>query len=296
MSSDNVPTMVFHPPPEYAAPPPPSVTFSDTTKEPDPPLVKKPSNPKLAQLKNLHRGKSSSTSTLYVSSTVSAPDINELLRCIAISIQNYILQGYETQSPVSIDIFDETKFPLTNDPVDVETIPEQDLVYKFIETIFEAERLSAECGIMMLAYIDRVREKTSIALHACNWRRLVLSTLILASKVWEDQAVWNVDFLSVFPAVTVKDLGNLEKVLLRHLEYNVSLKASLYAKYYFELRSLAEQDERNFPLQPLDKDSAKRLETRSQEEEEKVKNEEETRRCKSMNHMKGQKVGKVVLS
>ena len=44
--------------------------------------------------------------------------------------------------------------------------------------------------------------------------------------------------------------------------YNVSLKASLYAKYYFELRSLAQADGRHFPLEPLDKEGSKRLEER----------------------------------
>jgi len=285
----------FHPPPEYAAPPPPG-GFSHAPGN-TPPPKKGPSKDRLAQLKNFHRAKSSSTSTIYANSTVSSPDMNELLRCIAMHIQNYINQGYETPNPTFIDIFDERKYPLTREVGDLEACPVQDDVYKFIDAIFDAERLSAECSIMMLAYIDRVREKTNITMHGTNWRRVVLSTLILASKVWEDQAVWNVDFLSVFPCVTVKDLGNLEKVLLRHLEYNVSLKASLYAKYYFELRSLAEQDERNFPLEPLDKEAAKRLETRSMEEEEKVKDEEKMApRSKSVNYMKGQKTGKVVLS
>ena len=82
------------------------------------------------------------------------------------------------------------------------------------------------------------------------------------NAVWEDQAVWNVDFLTVFPSVSVKDLGQLEKVLLRLLQYNVSLKASLYAKYYFELRALAERNEKNFPVAPLDKEGATRLEVR----------------------------------
>jgi len=153
----------------------------------------------------------------------------------------------------------------------VNEIPDVDRIYRFISVIFDTEQLSAECAIMTLAYIERIISLTGLTLNAYNWRRVVLSTLILASKVWEDQAVWNVDFCSVFPHVTAKDLAELEKVLLRLLQFNVSLQSSDYTKYYFELRGFAERDSRNFPLKPLDKDGAQKLETRSASEEEKAK-------------------------
>ena len=124
---------------------------------------------------------------------------------------------------------------------------------------------------MTLAYIERVIKLTGLTIDSTNWRRVALSTLILASKVWEDQAVWNVDFCSVFPHITAQDLAQLEKVLLRMLQFNVSLKSSDYTKYYFELREFAEQDSRNFPLKPLDKAGAQKLETRSASEEEKAR-------------------------
>lgn len=101
---------------------------------------------------------------------------------------------------------------------------------------------------------------TGVTIHASNWRRIVLGALILASKVWEDQAVWNVDFLNVFPNLTVDDLNQLERHYLNSLQFNVSLKASVYAKYYFELRALSERDSQHFPLKPLDKEGQKRLE------------------------------------
>lgn len=78
--------------------------------------------------------------------------------------------------------------------------------------------------------------------------------------MWEDLAVWNVDFISIFKNLSIKDLGVLEKQLLKFLEYNVSVPSSLYAKYYFELRELAEKDSKHFPLTPLDKERAEQLE------------------------------------
>jgi hypothetical protein len=49
--------------------------------------------------------------------------------------------------------------------------------------------------------------------------------------VWEDQAVWNVDFLELFPLATPNDLGQLEKKLLSLLGFDVSLKASEYVHF-----------------------------------------------------------------
>lgn len=39
----------------------------------------------------------------------------------------------------------------------------------------------------------------------------------------------------------------------------------MYAKYYFELRALFRDNEKEFPLKPIDKRDAERLELRSKE-------------------------------
>jgi Cyclin, N-terminal domain len=131
--------------------------------------------------------------------------------------------------------------------------------------------LSHECGILTLAYIERIMENSTVRLRANNWRRITLSAIILASKVWEDQAVWNVDFLNAFPCLTVKDLGQLEKKYLSLLSFNVSLSGSQYARYYFDLRELSDKEPTAFPLQPLDKNGQKRLEDRSRKHEAKTR-------------------------
>lgn len=219
------------------------------------------------------RHKSNSTSTLFVNSTLSAPDINQILNCMASAIFYHIESGHRVveSEQVFYEIFDERKHPLEDALVDTTRVPRVKKIYKFLASIFSTENLPAEVAILCLAYVERLISKTDVTLHASNWRRIVLSALILASKVWEDQAVWNVDFLSVFPSVDVRDLNLLEKNFLELIKYNVSLKGSTYAKYYFELRGLAEENDRSFPLKPLDKDQAELLEERAQATERRVK-------------------------
>lgn len=44
-----------------------------------------------------------------------------------------------------------------------------------------------------------------------------------------------------------EEINNLEKKFLELIQYNVTVKANLYAKYYFELRALFKDNEAEFP-------------------------------------------------
>ena len=64
------------------------------------------------------------------------------------------------------------------------------------------------------------------------------------------------------------------------IQYNVSISASLYASYYFELRTLCEKAERTFSLKPLSEEQQRSLEYRATEKTEELHSS--TRRWQSL--------------
>lgn len=56
--------------------------------------------------------------------------------------------------------------------------------------------------------------------------------------------------------------NELERQFLELLQFNINVPSSVYAKYYFDLRSLAEANNLSFPLEPLSRERAHKLEVR----------------------------------
>jgi hypothetical protein len=85
----------------------------------------------------------------------------------------------------------------------------------------------------------------------------------MASKVWDDMSMWNVDFSQVCASFDLHRINELELAMLEELKYLIRVPASEYAKYYFHLRSMMTKhgfDEIDITrLQPLNMAGARRL-------------------------------------
>nr|CAD7437563.1 unnamed protein product [Timema bartmani] len=215
--------------------------------------------------------KSSSCSTIYLDdSTVSQPNLKNTVKCVALAIY-YHIKNRTSQRHISI--FDEKLHPLTRDGVidDYDKHnPEHRQIYKFVRTLFNAAQLTAECAIITLVYLERLLTYAEVDITPATWKRIVLGAILLASKVWDDQAVWNVDYCQILKDITVEDMNELERQFLEMLQFNINVPSSVYAKYYFDLRTLAEANDLSFPSEPLSKDRAQKLEAMSRVCEDKV--------------------------
>lgn len=150
----------------------------------------------------------------------------------------------------SSDLLDESVYPIWESrliPAKISKNPQsivpssEEEIYLFFEQLFLAADLTPEMAIISLIYLERMMAYTNISLFSLNCFRAILGAVMMASKIWEDQAVWNIDFKSIFPYLDHQGLNELEKWWLAHTNFDVSIKRSVYAQYWFEIRQVSEK-------------------------------------------------------
>ena len=124
----------------------------------------------------------------------------------------------------------------------VKDIPAVKSISHFLKQVFEVGQFHPECCVISLVYINRLIGVTGVPLTQSNWKPVAISALVLAQKVWDDTPLINADFSILYPALTVKEINFLERKFLDLLEFKLAVSPSLYAQYYFELRSICEEN------------------------------------------------------
>jgi len=118
------------------------------------------------------------------------------------------------------------------------TTPE---VHQFLSDLFIKAQLSAECSIVCLIYIERLMEIANVPLLKNTWRIVTIGGMLLASKVWQDLSSWNIEFSQVYPQYNIQSINRIERLFCSEISWNLYISQSVYAKYYFALRSLNER-------------------------------------------------------
>jgi len=119
--------------------------------------------------------------------------------------------------------------------------PTTDEIYDFAHQLFKKVQLSSECSIVCLIYVEKLMEVAKVPLVARTWRPIFMCGLLLASKVWQDLSSWNIEFASVYPQFSIEAINRLEVQFLKSIKWDLYISSTLYAKYYFALRSLLEK-------------------------------------------------------
>jgi len=225
-----------------------------------------------------------STGTIYIGTTMTAQDNEATIKCVCSVIRHHMVEaaklGYEPKP--EFDIFRDTPEMIRENsiacsPSARNSTPSLNTIVDFFKLIYSKSQLECECIIISLIYIERLVKKTQgrFVLKINNWRSCVFACLMMASKVWDDLSMWNIDFSHVSSSFDLNRVNDLELCLLSTLKYYIKVSASEYAKYYFHLRSMmiklryhANELQR---LQPLNVTDAKKLQLTS----ERMQNESE---------------------
>ena len=196
------------------------------------------------------------TSTLNFTSTISVLNVKSVIQAVSTIIHSQMIEDSQSGKTIPKDSdlqyfseekyieekpedFDEGRIQLLRDTPSVENI------YEFIKALFDCAQFSAECCIISLVYVNRLIAFTGMPLYPTNWRPLLLCSLLVAQKVWDDKYLSNADFAFIYPFFTTDEINKLEQKFLEILQYNVTVKSALYHKYYYELRALF-KDEKQF--------------------------------------------------
>nr|CUU99200.1 hypothetical transcript [Hymenolepis microstoma] len=116
----------------------------------------------------------------------------------------------------------------------------QHQILYFLNRLFASSLLTAESAIVSLMYLERLISSLEMHVVAWSWRRQLLACILIASKVLDDQAVWNADYCQFLKDVHVEDLNDLERHTLSLLQFNTGIPPAVYARYYFDLLTLGD--------------------------------------------------------
>ena len=231
------------------------LTPNDVDEDEKPPVRSSSSGSPSSDVAKPNLTKRNTCGTIYLGSTLSAPDKDALIKCVCGVYRAHLVQA-ERRAIIGMNathhiihgadvhaIFHDRRAPGDYRYLDTTSVPSLDAITDFYRSIFLRSQMEVDCIIISLIYIERLIKLTDGKLtpSSNNWRSILFSCMVLASKVWDDLSMWNCDFSKIGPGGVTFSLSRtneLEIALLRALEYKVKVNASEYAKYYFLLRGM----------------------------------------------------------
>lgn len=86
--------------------------------------------------------------------------------------------GYSSTMPLFLYVLEEIEHV-------IKPATQSELI-AFMKRIFDKMQLAVECVIISLIYLEKIVVQGGIELRYINWRPLIFTAILLASKFWED--------------------------------------------------------------------------------------------------------------
>jgi hypothetical protein len=259
--------------------------YDDNLAETPPKRDQKTAPSKLTPLSHVRRN---TGGTMFVKSTMEKPDVNATIQCVCGVYRAHIVQSVAKvvvtggsddhrttlhHAAVNMDVFRDDHYEFQyHESKEPEHVPSLQEIQAFYMDFYQRSQMEHDTIIMSLIYVERLIKETHGALTPSpeNWRSVLFSCMILASKVWDDLSMWNVDFSNVSAAsglsmFSLQRINQLELAVLTCLNFAVAVPASEYAKYFFLLRTMQNRSGLlEHAARPLSQQDAARLERRTE--------------------------------
>lgn len=120
--------------------------------------------------------------------------------------------------------------------------------FKLLYKVFFGLKLGRECAIVSLIYLERilalsllVNQENILDALVTKIEPLLLTCLLLASKMWEDHSVWNYEIVNAFPNHIYSGtmLTSLEGTCLSLLDWNLLISPEDYMQRFKFIKEFA---------------------------------------------------------
>ena len=131
--------------------------------------------------------------------------------------------------------------------------PSLESIIDFITNIVMSCKIIRQGIVVSLIYIERLLIGAMTSLTARNWKNMILTSLVLSSKIWDDESFENHNFARALPTFETQRIDAMEKMFLEAIDYNVYVEKYDYTRYYFHLKRFeryARQAEKTNNLNP----------------------------------------------
>ena len=135
------------------------------------------------------------------------------------------MRGYSTTMPIFYFNFEKIRYE-EEDPTELSVI-------EFMKFVIDNMQLATECIVICLIYIEILMSTSQIEIRNINWRPLLVTAILLASKFWEDISFWNVDFEDQLDLYPLKAINIMESEFISLCDYNIYVSSLKYNQYKY---------------------------------------------------------------
>mmetsp|Transcript_11665 Transcript_11665/g.40844 ORF Transcript_11665/g.40844 Transcript_11665/m.40844 type:complete len:235 (-) Transcript_11665:36-740(-) len=109
-------------------------------------------------------------------------------------------------------------------------------VREYLERILKYASCSNPCFVLALVYIDRLIQRNNFVLSSLNVHRIIVTSVMLAAKFFDDQYFNNAYYAKV-GGVPTAELNALELEFLFSINFALHVPPDVFDKYEAELRN-----------------------------------------------------------
>lgn len=154
-------------------------------------------------------------------------DSRDLVRTLACVLQKLVDVNRKLDSPGAQVI---TKFHASQSP--------GISISDYLERINKYASCSTECLVLALIYVDRLIQQSNFALTSLNVHRVIITSVMLAAKFFDDQ-YFNNKYYAKVGGVPCKEINSLEVEFLFLVNFSLHVTEEVYYRYFSELMNHA---------------------------------------------------------